>query len=110
MQASVWYLLAILLITMQITLGMEMDRRIRYFAVIRTVVKNKADDNAHKCHFKEHNPSYSKSLLRLALGSVRIMCDPRLPTGPIRDIAWSHVAVGCFNIMLLARRMYSREL
>ena len=86
-QAKVRYLLAILLITMKIKLGMEMDRRISYFAVIRTILKTQADDNAHKRHVTGHTPSYSEALLRLTLGSVQIMCDPRLPTGPIRDTA-----------------------
>ena len=50
-------------------------------------MKNPADDNAYKRHFTGHTPSYSEALLRRTLGSVRIMCDPRLPTRPIRDIA-----------------------
>ena len=68
MRAKVWYLLAVLLITTKITWGMEVGRRINYFAVIRTVVKNQADDNAHKRHGAGHTPSSRMALLRLTLG------------------------------------------
>ena len=47
--------------------------------------ERRSHDNLYKCHFKKHG--YSEALLRLPLGSVRIMCDPRLSTRPIRDIA-----------------------
>ena len=47
---------------------MEVGRRINYFAVIRTVVKNQADDNAHKRHGAGHTPSSRMALLRLTLG------------------------------------------